>query len=123
MPAFWSSPGTNTPAVAKDRFSDHIRRIYKVLETHLSGKHSGIAREYLAGNGKGRYSVADIGAWAHLKAHSSLGVSDEEMVTKFPSLFAWVDRIGDRSAVVKGIDPTKYDSEVNRDGVVAADRV
>jgi glutathione S-transferase len=38
-------------------------RIFGVLEIQLSGKYTGESREYLAGNGKGTYSVADIGAW------------------------------------------------------------
>lgn len=33
------------------------------MEIRLSGKYTGEPREYLAGNGKGKYSVADIGAW------------------------------------------------------------
>lgn len=38
-------------------------RLFGVLEIHLSGKFTGEPREYLAGSGKGKYSVADIGTW------------------------------------------------------------
>lgn len=108
------------PAAARDRFSDHIRRIYTILEANLSGKHSGLPREYLAGKSAGRYSIADIGAWAHLRAHKSLGITDEEMESKFPSLAAWLERIGTRSAVQKGTDGNKYDSSLNVGAVVSA---
>ncbi|CEJ87101.1 hypothetical protein VHEMI04302 [[Torrubiella] hemipterigena] len=117
---FIASP--DAPPAARDRFSDHIRRIYTVLETHLSGKHSGTPREYLAGKGAGRYSIADIGAWAHLKAHKSLGISDEEMKSKFSSLAAWIDKISARPAVQKGIDGNKYDSSLNVGALVAAEK-
>ena len=49
--------------VALNRFKNETLRVYDVLEIQLSGRHSGQTREYLAGNGKGRYSVADISAW------------------------------------------------------------
>lgn len=38
-------------------------RIFGVLEIHLSGKYTGETRDYLAGKGKGEYSVADMGSW------------------------------------------------------------
>jgi glutathione S-transferase len=37
--------------------------VFGVLEIHLSGKYTGEQREYLAGAGKGKYSVADMGTW------------------------------------------------------------
>jgi hypothetical protein len=49
--------------VALNRFKNEVMRVYAVLEIQLSGKYTGEPREYLAGNGKGRYSVADIGTW------------------------------------------------------------
>jgi glutathione S-transferase len=42
------------------RFRNEVLRVFGVLEIHLSGKYTGEQKEYLAGNGAGRYSVADI---------------------------------------------------------------
>lgn len=49
--------------VAIDRFKKETLRVFGVLEIRLSGKYTGEEREYLAGAGKGKYSVADIGTW------------------------------------------------------------
>lgn len=49
--------------VALDRFKMEVLRIYGVLEIHLSGKYTGQVKEYLAGIGAGKYSVADISTW------------------------------------------------------------
>ncbi|KAG4429821.1 hypothetical protein IFR05_014692 [Cadophora sp. M221] len=48
---------------AISRFRSKTLRVYNVFETRLSGRYTGISREYLVGSGKGRYSIADIGAW------------------------------------------------------------
>ena len=45
------------------RFRNETLRVFGVLEIHLSGKYTGEPREYLAGNGKGKYSVADVKTW------------------------------------------------------------
>ena len=47
---------------AIERFKKETLRVYGVLEIRLSGKYTGEPRDYLAGSGKGKYSVADIGA-------------------------------------------------------------
>lgn len=52
--------------VAIERFKKEVLRVFGVLEIQLSGKFSGEPREYLAGKGKGKYSVADIGTWREL---------------------------------------------------------
>lgn len=88
-------------------------RIYGVLEAHLSGQHSGHPRQYLAGRGEGKYSIADIGTWPHVRAYRSLGFSEENDMRPFPHLLDWVDRIAARPAVQRGIDGCKYDSEEN----------
>ena len=45
------------------RFRNETLRVFGVLEIHLSGKYTGEPKEYLAGHGKGKYSVADIKTW------------------------------------------------------------
>lgn len=76
-------------------------RVYGVLEIHLSGKYTGEPREYLAGNGKGKYSVADVKTWPWVKNWEKSGFTKEEMGA-FPHLLGWVDRIAERPAVKRG---------------------
>jgi len=84
------------------RFRNETLRVYGVLEIHLSGKYTGKPREYLAGNGKGKYSVADIGTWPWVKGWQNSGFTEEE-VKEFPHLLEWVERIKARPAVQRGI--------------------
>jgi len=57
---------------AINRFRNETLRVYGVLEIHLSDKYgtNGTAREYLAGNGKGKYSVADVSRLHHFATTS-----------------------------------------------------
>jgi glutathione S-transferase len=88
-----------------------LLRIYSVYEDHLSGRHSGgVAREFLAGNGAGKYSIADIGTWPHLRVYKITGFSDEEMA-RFPSLLRWIARITARQAVQDGISNKYYSAD------------
>ncbi|KAK4499947.1 hypothetical protein PRZ48_008133 [Zasmidium cellare] len=84
------------------RFKNETLRVYGVLEIHLSGKYTGEPREYLAGNGKGKYSVADIKTWPWVKGWERTGFTKEE-VSAFPHLLKWIDRIAERPAVQRGI--------------------
>ena len=87
---------------AIERFRNETLRVYGVLEIQLSGKYTGEPREYLAGNGKGKYSVADIGTWPWVKAWEFSGFSEEDM-KPFPHLLKWIERIAERPAVKRGI--------------------
>lgn len=64
---------------AINRFRNETLRVFGVLEIHLSDKYgtNGGAREYLAGKGKGRYSVADVS----LHDPRSLTRSDADITT------------------------------------------
>ena len=42
------------------RYHDETVRLYGVLEIQLSGKYTGVQKEYLAGDGKGKYTWADM---------------------------------------------------------------
>lgn len=88
-------------ADAIDRFKNEILRVYGVLEIHLSGKFADAPRLYLAGNGTGKYSIADIGAWTWIKTWEFSGISKEEMQS-FPHLLKWIERIAARPAVQRG---------------------
>ena len=77
-------------------------RVYGVLEIRLSGKYTGEPRDYLAGKGKGKYSVADIGTFPWVNGYSRTGFSEEEF-DQFPHLRKWLERINARPAVQRGI--------------------
>ncbi|KAH7378885.1 glutathione S-transferase-like protein [Cadophora sp. MPI-SDFR-AT-0126] len=86
---------------AIERFRKETARVFGVLEIRLSGKYTDEPRDYLAGKGKGKYSVADIGTWAWVKNYSASGYTEEEMKA-FPHMVKWVDRIAERPAVKRG---------------------
>lgn len=101
-------------ADAAEHFRKEMLRIYSVVEEHLSGKYrAGVSRDYLAGNGRGKYSIADMGIWPRAQAYRSLGFADEDMGANFPCLVSWIEKVARREAVMRGIDGAKYDSEDN----------
>jgi glutathione S-transferase len=69
-----------------------VLRLYDVLEIRLSGRYSGGTREYLAGQGKGKYSIADINAWPWVRNIRRIGFSEDELA-QFPHLQQWVNLI------------------------------
>ncbi|KAL5419679.1 hypothetical protein PMIN03_000284 [Paraphaeosphaeria minitans] len=87
---------------AINRFKNETLRVFGVLEIHLSGKYTGAPREYLAGNGAGKYSVADIKTWPWVRNWERAGFSKED-ASAFPHLLKWIDRIAERPAVQRGI--------------------
>lgn len=87
---------------AINRFKNETLRVFGVLEIHLSGKYTGEPKEYLAGNGKGKYSVADIKTWPWVKNWEKSGFTKED-ISEFPHLLKWIDRIAERPAVQRGI--------------------
>ncbi|KAE8168361.1 glutathione S-transferase [Aspergillus tamarii] len=96
---------------AVDRFKREVLRVYDVLEIRLSGRYGGGTREYLAGQGKGKYSIADINAWAWIRNIRHIGFSENELA-KLPHLQQWVDRIAVRPAVERGLGEW-YDEDVH----------
>ncbi|KAK6335711.1 hypothetical protein TWF730_003089 [Orbilia blumenaviensis] len=87
---------------AQTRFRNETLRVFGVIEIHLSGKYTGQPREYLAGNGAGKYSVADIGTWPWIKGWNFSGAITNEDMETFPHLLKWIDRISERPAVKLG---------------------
>ncbi|KAK0872369.1 hypothetical protein LTR87_012418 [Friedmanniomyces endolithicus] len=87
---------------AINRFKNETLRVIGVLEIQLSGKYSDEPREFLAGKGKGKYSVADMKTWPWVKGWERTGFSKEEM-DAFPNVLKWIDRIAERPAVKRGI--------------------
>lgn len=87
---------------AQTRFKNETLRVFGVIEIHLSGKYTGQPREYLAGNGTGKYSIADIGTWPWVKGWNFSGAITDEDMAAFPHLLKWIDRIAERPAVKRG---------------------
>ncbi|KAI1495962.1 glutathione S-transferase [Biscogniauxia marginata] len=83
------------------RFRDETLRVFGVLEIRLSGKYTGEPRDYLAGRGKGKYSIADIKTWPWVSHWEICGITEQEMKA-FPHLLNWIGRIARRPAVQTG---------------------
>lgn len=73
------------------RYVNETRRLYGVLNQHLSTSKSG----YLVGD---RVTIADISHWGWVAAAGWAGVDIEE----FPYLKAWEERMAAREGVEKG---------------------
>lgn len=76
------------PAVI-ERYQNETKRLYRVLESRLEG------REYLCDE----YSIADMATWPWVKIHFWAGVDIDDL----PNVQAWLDRVGARPAVQRGI--------------------
>ena len=98
---FWNrfAPEKNPSALAKYK-SDFLRLI-EIIEDHLSGKSTGQPRDYLAGNGKGKYSFADIATWPQINKFAFTGLTEED-TKPFPHVLKYIRRIGERPAVERG---------------------
>ena len=73
---------------ARDRYRNEVTRLYGVLDKRLAD------REFVAGD----YSIADMAIWPW----ASLWEGQEQDISKFPNMAAWLDRVGSRKAVVSG---------------------
>lgn len=73
-------------AFPTQRFVGETERHYGVLETRLAN------RDYIAGNGRGKYSIADIALWPFVDAIGVAGIDLE----RFPNVWSWWKRVGER---------------------------
>src|SRR3569833_2096950 len=85
-------------------------RVYSTLEDHLSGKHRGVGREYLAGSGSGKFSIADMGIFPHVEGYLRVGFSEDDMAA-FPNLLKWIDRIAQKETVKTAMSDKYYSQE------------
>jgi GST-like protein len=74
---------------AIERYDKEVARLFDVLEKRLDD------RPYLAGI----YSIADIASFPWVRTWEALG----QDIKKFPNIERWLDDIGSRPAVVKGL--------------------
>lgn len=74
-----------------DRYTNETRRLYSVLDTHLSTT----GQPYLVGS---KLTIADIAHWGWVASAGWAGVDIDE----FPALKAWEERLAQREGVEKG---------------------
>lgn len=86
---------------ATERFEKETLRSLNVLEAHLSGKFSGESRDYLAGKGRGKYSIADIGTWPWVKEIATSSIKGK--LDETPHLAKYIERIAQRPACQRGV--------------------
>ena len=85
------APTMNPPndiPYAKDRYRNEVERLYGVLDRQLNDL------EFVAGD----YSIADMAIWPW----ASLWKGQEQCIKKFPNVSKWLNRVGNREAVIKG---------------------
>lgn len=89
------------------RYHDETVRLYQVLEAGLEG------RDYLVGDGKGKYSLADMLTFPWALWYRFAGIKHQEVG---PNVKAWIERIKARPAVQKGLRvPTESELLKNLD--------
>ncbi|KAI0370215.1 glutathione S-transferase C-terminal-like protein [Pilatotrama ljubarskyi] len=79
---------------AKKRYTEETKRLYGVLEIRLQD------RDYLAGPGRGVYSLADLNVIPWIRFHKIAGI---ETLDEWPRLKAWVERSVARPGFQAGI--------------------
>lgn len=93
------------PAVIS-RYHNETKRLYQVLETRLEG------REFLCDD----YSIADIATWPWVRIHAWAGIEIDDL----PNVQAWIERVGARPAVQRGVEIPRPAKEPTSDDVVKA---
>jgi GST-like protein len=78
---------------AIDRYMNEARRLLRVLDTRLTD------REFVAGE----YSIADIASYAWVASARERLLKSPTDATDFPSVWRWLDAIGARPAVARGM--------------------
>jgi glutathione S-transferase len=81
---------------AQKRYTDETKRLFGVLEIRLAGG----KRDWLAGSGKGKYSIVDANTWPWVRGHAFSGVCDT--LDEWPAVKAWTERIADREPAQAG---------------------
>ena len=87
---------------AEKRFGDEAARLYRVLNTQLEG------RDFVAGDGRGMYSVADMAIWPWASRFEWQGVDLADM----PNVRDWYVRVAERPAVQSGYHIPKFTADI-----------
>ena len=89
-------------AYAEERYSTEALRLYGVLDRRLEG------RDYIAGIGRGMYTIADMACWPWVSRFEWQEVD----LNAFPNVKDWYLRIADRPAVQAGYSVPKFTTDV-----------
>jgi len=73
---------------AIDRYERETARLYAVLDKRLAG------RDFVAGSGRGDYSIADIACYPWVTGYAR----HKQRIEDFPNLKRWLDAIAARPA-------------------------
>jgi len=90
------------------RYINETKRLYGVLEIRLKD------REFLAGPGKGKFSIADMNAFPWVQMWQWSGVDSLE---PFPNVAAWLERIEARPGVKAGYQapPSPHNKKLTKE--------
>ncbi len=89
-------------AYAEERYLKETRRLYGVLDKRLE------ERDYIAGAGRGAYSVTDMATWPWVSRFEWQAIDLHE----FSNVRDWYVRIAGRPAVQRGYQIPKYVSDI-----------
>lgn len=87
---------------SEERYSKEAKRLYGVLDRRLEG------REFIAGSGKGEYSIADMACWPWISRFDWQQID----LSEFPNVKNWYVRIAERPAVQRGYQVPKYVTDI-----------
>lgn len=87
---------------AEERFSKEAHRLYRVLDTRLNG------REYIAGEGAGSYTIADMAIWPWVSRYEFHEVD----LADYPNVRQWYRQIRERPAVQRGYHQPKFVQDI-----------
>jgi GST-like protein len=79
----------NDVPYAKNRYRNEVARLYGVLDRQLAG------RDFVAG----AYSIADMAIWPWARRWEA----QQQTISHFPNMAAWLDRVAARPAVRRGV--------------------
>ena len=86
----------------EQRYASEGQRLYRVLNERLEG------RDYIAGDGRGIYTIADIACWPWISRFEW----QENDLNDYPNIRDWYLRIAERPAVQKGYSVPKFTTDV-----------
>jgi len=87
---------------AEERYSKEAARLYRVLDTRLED------RDFIAGHGRGEYSVADMASWPWVSRFEWQEID----LNKYPNVRDWYVRIAERPATQRGYDVPHHVSPI-----------
>jgi glutathione S-transferase len=76
------------------RYVGETERLYGILNARLAD------RDYVAGPGRGKYSIADINLVGWVNVSELIGI---DLTGQFPNVKAWLERLLARPAVQRGL--------------------